>query len=152
MPFQMLRLATLEGIAIEYWDFNPPLEAVYLSRPGMQPVIGLDRRLTRDRCHFRCVLAEELGHHFTTVGNVIPRTYFHHRDRLVTNLAEYRAMSWAASYLMPIESLNKAVLEGAREPQQLASRFLVTEDMIRFRLRMPDVAGPWPENWVDCQG
>ncbi len=73
MPFSLLKFADEQGIIVEYWDFEPPLEAVYWSAPGVPPVIGLSRALFSNRAHFRCVLAEELGHHFTSVGSAIPQ-------------------------------------------------------------------------------
>jgi Zn-dependent peptidase ImmA (M78 family) len=143
MPFSLLKMANEHGIAIEYWDFQPPLEAVYWTAPGMPPVIGLSRALFSNRAHFRCVLAEELGHHFTSVGQAIPQTSFHYRDRLNVSRAEYRALRWAAQHLIPLDELRKAIIEGVRERWELAEHFDVTEDMIDFRLQLPDVMNRW---------
>ncbi|KUK51875.1 MAG: hypothetical protein XD78_2337, partial [Desulfotomaculum sp. 46_296] len=56
MPFSLLKMADDYGIKVEYWDFRPPLEAVYWSFPGIPPVIGLANSLFESRPHFRCVL------------------------------------------------------------------------------------------------
>ena len=89
--------------------------------------------------HFRCVLAEELGHHYTTVGSCLPRTYFHYRDRVEVSRAEYRALRWAAQWLMPLDKLAQALKRGIVEIWDLADYFYVTEDMAKFRLNLPDV-------------
>ena len=80
-----------KGTPLSDWDFEPPLEAVYFSVPGAPPTIGLSNRLLRDPTLFRCVLAEEIGHHFTTVGDALPKTYFHYAQGLTVSRAEYRA-------------------------------------------------------------
>lgn len=139
MPFSLLKMADEHGIIVEYWDFRPPLEAVYWSFPGLPPVIGLARSLFDSRAHFRCVLAEELGHHFTSTGNSIPLTLFHYRDRLEISRVEYRAMRWAALHLMPLDKLRLAFRKGIYERWELAEHFDVTEDMVDFRMALPDI-------------
>lgn len=127
------------GVVVEYWDFQPPLEAVYWAYPGLPPVIGLARSLFENRAHFRCVMAEELGHHFTSVGKAIYGTFFHYRDRLEVSRIEHRAMRWAALHLMPSGKLFKAIRTGINERWELAEHFEVTEDMVDFRMSLPDV-------------
>lgn len=139
MPFSLLKMAEEQGIKVEYWDFRPPLEAVYWRLPGLPPVIGLTNSLFENRPHFRCVLAEEIGHHFTTSGMAIPKTYFRYRDRLVVSKSEYRAMKWAAQHLIPFDKLREAVRYGIYERWELAEYFDVTESMVDFRLHLPDI-------------
>ncbi|MEW6245068.1 MAG: ImmA/IrrE family metallo-endopeptidase [Bacillota bacterium] len=136
----LFRLAEREGIVVEYWDFTPPLEAVYWWSPGLPPVIGLAYSLERQpRAYQRCVLAEELGHHFTAIADAIPRTFFHYQDRLNVSRAEYRALRWAAEYLMPSGELKAALRKGIKESWELATWFDVTKEMAVFRLRLPDL-------------
>lgn len=141
MPLELFNLTEKEGIDIEWWDFKPPLEAVYWALPGLPPIIGLSNQLKHEStAYFRCVLAEEIGHHYTTVTNAIPQTFFHYRDRLEVSRAEYRALRWAANYLMPKEELNEAIEKGIKEVWELAEFFNVTEDIVRFRLGLPDMS------------
>lgn len=140
MPIKLFNLAEKEGIIIEWWDFEPPLEAVYWYTPGIPPIIGLTNSLySASRAYFRCVLAEELGHHFTTVGKTIPRTFFHYRNRLEVSRSEYRAMRWAANWLMPRDSLISVLKNGIVNVWDIADFFDVTEDMVRFRMSLPDI-------------
>ncbi|MDK2816207.1 MAG: hypothetical protein PWR22_836 [Moorella sp. (in: firmicutes)] len=140
MPINLLKIAEREGIVIDYWDFKPPLQAVYWTEPGIPPIIGLSWTLLNNRPLFRCILAEELGHHFTTVGDAIPKTYYNYSDRLMVSRAEYRALKWAALYLMPLNKLVQAFKEGIVERWELAEYFDVTEQMVDFRLKLPDLA------------
>lgn len=65
-------LAKQEGIKIEWWNFEPPLEAIYWHKPGLPPIIGLSKTLKQcSSAYFRCVLAEEIGHHFTATSNTL---------------------------------------------------------------------------------
>lgn len=139
MPLKLFALAEKEGIVIEWWDFQPPLEAVYWVHRGLPPVIGLAHSLSDNRARLRCVLAEELGHHFTGTTYAFPRTFFHYRGRLEISWAEYRALKWAALYLMPEKKLHQAINKGVREKWELAEYFNVTEQIVDFRLRLPEM-------------
>ena len=134
----LLDLTDELGIDVEFWDFEPPLEAVYFSVPGAPPTIGLSNRLLRDPTLFRCVLAEEIGHHFTTVGDALPKTYFHYAQGLTVSRAEYRAWRWAAQYLIPLPMLKECLHNGINEVWELADYFDVTEQMMKFRLSLPE--------------
>lgn len=138
MPFEMLKIAHEEGIKVEYWDFKPPLEGIYINSPGMPPIIGISKSLFESSPQFRCVLAEELGHHFTTVGDNLPQQCYHYRDRLTVSKAEYRALRWAAEYLIPKKQLQQT-LQSNNTLWDLAELFNVTEEMMEFRLKLPDV-------------
>lgn len=137
MPLRMFKLAEENGVDVLYWNFKKPYEAVYLAFPGCPPVIGLCRSLLNSRAHFRSVFAEELGHHFTSVGTNALKPHFHFVDKLLYSRAEYLAMKWAANYLIPEDALKFAVQKkGLTEIWQLADYFCVDEEMIDFRLRL----------------
>lgn len=139
MPDALIEIANRHGIGIEYWNFKPPLEAVYLVHPAMPPYIGISTSIRSNRAHLRCVLAEELGHHFTSVGNVIPSELYLYRDRLRTSQVEYRAMKWAAQHLLPRAKIKYAFQIGLHHPWEIAEYFDVTTDMVLFRMNLPDV-------------
>lgn len=136
MSLSLLKLADHEGIKVEYFDFAPPVNGLYWAEEGLPPVIGLDRSLSSNTPLLRCVLAEELGHHFTTVGDRIPKTYYSQSDRLLVSKAEYKALRWAAIYLMPRPELYNAFDNGIISTWELADYFNVTEDMVRFRCQL----------------
>lgn len=138
MPIDLVKYAENLGIRVEYWDFPPPLEAVYWSAPdmGIPPVIGLSRSLFSCRAHFRTVLAEELGHHFTSARDGLMKTFFHYRDRLEVSREEQRALRWAARFLIPTGKLLEAAKIGIKECWELAEYFEVDENLVTFRLRL----------------
>lgn len=132
----MLQLAEDEGIIVEYFDFTPPVRGIYCAGQDTPPVIGLDNSLIHDSPLLRCVLAEELGHHFTTVGSFMPRQCYNHSDRLHISKIEFKAMRWAVNYLMPDDDLLDAISSGLYEPWELAEHFNVIEEFARFRLKL----------------
>lgn len=133
---QMLELSSSEGIVVEYFDFSSPLNGLYWASPLLYPVIILSSNLKNDHRQLRCVLAEELGHHFTTVGQCIPKQFYNYGTRLATSKAEYKALRWAANYLIPEDHLLDVISSGLYEPWELAEHFNVTEKFAAFRLRV----------------
>jgi len=131
---EMYMIAERENIEIEWQEFIPPVRGLYWAPQGIPPVIWLDKSLEYNHRLLRCVMAEELGHHFTTAGDCLCRTYFNYRDRLAVSRAEYRALRWAAEYLIPKKRLHKALRAGNDTLWGLAEIFDVTEEMMRFRL------------------
>jgi len=132
----MIVFAEKNGIALEYWNFEPPVEAIYYVAPGVRPTIGLSQKLLNNRAHYRTVFAEELGHHFTTARQNMLKICFHHADRIAYSKEEHKARKWAASYLMSDSDIKKAIKKGLIETWQLSDYFSVDEEMIILRLRL----------------
>lgn len=136
MPEQLLRLADSEGIIIEHWDFKPPIEAIYRAAVSCPPIICLSKKLNplNNRAHFRTVLGEELGHHFTTIGDKIPRTHTCYRDKLMISKAELSALRWAAEFLIPSSELENAMIsQGCITEWEIADMFCVDEWLVKFK-------------------
>jgi len=136
MPDAMLQLAKNEEVAVELFCFTPPIHGIYYVEENMPAIIGLDNSLTHDTPLLRCILAEELGHHFTTCGCYIPRQFYNHSDRLHISKIEFKAMRWAVNHLMPEDELLDVIGSGLYEPWELAEHFNVTEEFAKFRLRL----------------
>ena len=133
---QLLELAESESIAVEYKRFKSAINGMYLHMPDCQPVIYLSLRLHSSFRLNRCVLAEELGHHFTSSGERVPKKYHSVQDRLSIDKCEYKALRWAANHLVPENNLLDAIASGLCEIWELAEEFDVTEEMMRFRMRL----------------
>jgi len=86
-------------------------------------------------------LAEELGHHYTSTGNSLPVKCSSYRQKMNISRSEYQARKWAALELIPLNMIKKALASGITEVWELAEEFGVTEDVARFRMRLPDVQG-----------
>lgn len=135
MPDNLCCLAEREGVAVETWPLEFPLFGLYYSDPALgKPVIAVSHQIVRHTRILRTVLAEELGHHFTSAGVCFASTHCSYHHRLNVTRAEERALRWAALYLMPSAALTRAIRGGIVSIYGLADYFRVTERLVRFRL------------------
>lgn len=72
-----------------------------------------------------CTLAEEIGHHETSAGNILDQ-----RD-LNNYKQEYTARTWAYKKILPIERILKALSEGHTQLYDLAEHLDVDEAFLR---------------------
>lgn len=76
----------------------------------------------------RCVLAEELGHYYTTFGNITDQTDVRNRKH------EKRARNWAYEKLITMDKLVEASRLGIRNRYELAEYLEVTEPFLEEAL------------------
>lgn len=76
-----------------------------------------------------CVLAEELGHHHTTVGNILDQSDIGNRKQ------ERKARAWAYEKMLPLSSIRQAFIVGCREPWEMAEYLDVDERFLREALQ-----------------
>lgn len=91
-------------------------------------VIGLNRNITTNRKR-SCVLAEELGHYHTTVGDIIGQSS-------VSDIKqELRARAWAYNKMIGLSGIISAYEVGCRTLSDMAEHLDVTEDFLSDALR-----------------
>ena len=71
-----------------------------------------------------CILAEELGHYYTSVGNILDQAPLPHKKQ------EVLARRWAYRRLIPLGKLVDAYMSGFRTCHELAEYFNVTEPFL----------------------
>jgi len=133
----LIQICNDEGLDLTYDDLGSNLRGLYVRHPRLyRPLIALHHTLHTDERLFRCVLAEEVGHHFTGAGNYM--IGYNQHTRVWMDKAEYLAMKWAVNYLVPED---KFVLRVGHYPiHELADIFYVTEGFIRWQVnRLRDV-------------
>ncbi|WP_018934498.1 ImmA/IrrE family metallo-endopeptidase [Gracilibacillus lacisalsi] len=84
-----------------------------------------------------CVLAEEIGHHYKTVGNILDQTKPKNRKQ------EKLARSWAYERIVPLHRIVEAHKEYIRNKYELADFLGVTESfldeaLIRYKEKYGD--------------
>ena len=72
-----------------------------------------------------CVLAEELGHHFTSVGNIIDMTISGNRKQ------ERQARLWGYNKLIGLTGIIKAFQSGCQSRHEIAELLDVTEEYLQ---------------------
>lgn len=71
-----------------------------------------------------CVLAEELGHHYTTVGNIMDQSITENRKQ------ERRARIWAYTKMISLSDLIRSHYEGCQNRYEIAENLEVTEEFL----------------------
>lgn len=77
----------------------------------------------------RCVLAEEVGHYKTTVGNILDQTSIDNQRQ------EVRARRWAYHKILPPELIQFAFADGHTEIWDMAEYLDVDESFLREALQ-----------------
>lgn len=129
---KMLEIVRNEKIQLGYFPFTFPLRGIYIEDVG-GCYIGLASSIETE-AERRSVLAEELGHHFTSTGDAV-RCYTY-AQKLHQSKIERKAMMWACNFLIPEQDLLSALKEGIKTRYELADYFNVTEPFMQFRLNM----------------
>lgn len=87
-------------------------------------IIFIDNSI-KHKADINCVLAEELGHHYTTSGNILQC------DTLNSQKQEQKARDWAINRLISLDDLIIAVaVKKATDMAELAEILEVTEDFL----------------------
>jgi Zn-dependent peptidase ImmA (M78 family) len=104
--------------------------------------------MNQDLCEwnpeYRSVLAEELGHHFTSSGETHPQTGMAYYNRIQHDRIESRATKWAADFLIPTELLLCKVEDCSVSCiHELADAFQVTVELINHKLYYMSCTAPY---------
>lgn len=99
-----------------------------------KPLLASDGRIKNNRIAIRqdiptqkqkaCVLAEELGHHHTTIGNILDQSNTENRKQ------ELRARVWAYNKMIGLTGLLRSYQHGCRNRFEVAEYLDVTEEFL----------------------
>jgi len=135
------------NIILEYQYLPEHLIGIYHGNSKIDLII-INQYITDNEIQHRIILAEELGHYFTTIGNNTPKKYYKYSDRLKVDKCEEKAMRWATNYLVPDQQLIDLISStGKPSIDDCCTRFEVTEDFMMNKFK--DMAlrkSYWPLN------
>lgn len=114
----LIQLATEENIEIYEIKLPKRIKGLYADN-----IIAISKQLSTSS-EKACVLAEELGHHYTTVGNILDQSKTENRKQ------EYKARRWAVKKLIRVEQFIDAFNAGVTNKAELAEFLDVTEGFI----------------------
>ena len=99
-----------------------------------KPLLANDGRIQDNKIAIRsdiptqtqkaCVMAEELGHYYTTVGNILDQNITSNRKQ------ELRARAWAYNKMIGLTGLIRAYQHGCRNRYEVAEYLEVTEKFL----------------------
>lgn len=106
------------NIDIIDYPFNNNIKGIYYDGS-----IGLSDKI-KSCTEKTCILAEELGHHYTTVGNILDQ-----KDP-ASRKQEMRARVWAYDRLIGLQGIINAYEAGCRNCYEMADHLGVTEEAL----------------------
>jgi len=115
----LLIIAECEGVEVFEFELPERIKGLYYNNS-----IVINKRLLTNK-ERKCVLAEELGHFFTSIGDILNLKIESNRKQ------EIRARNWAIQKLVPFDELILAHQQGYVSVYELAERFDVTEDFMK---------------------
>ncbi|ELU5586514.1 ImmA/IrrE family metallo-endopeptidase [Clostridium perfringens] len=127
------KLIESEKIILEEVIFKENIKGIYFKVPGIDPTIGINMSILSDTRKYISILAEELGHHFTSSGDLTSECITY-ADKLNKSKQEKKARMWAANYLISDEEIIGALLHLSGTLSGLALHFNVTEEIIKYKL------------------
>lgn len=133
---KLYKLIEKENIKLEILNSLPDhIDGMYLKSESSYPIIVINKKIENDSMKFKIVLAEELGHHFTSVGD--SRVMFNsYTRRLQLDKSEITALKWATEYLLPIDKLKEAFLKmHYRKIDSITQELEVTQEFLLARLK-----------------
>lgn len=92
-------------------------------------VITINSSVSNSTTDKTCIVAEELGHHHTSVGNILDQSTIQNRKQ------EHRARQWAYKRLVPFSKIVQAFQSGARNRYEVAEYLQITEEFLEAAIR-----------------
>jgi len=121
---ELLREAEREGVEVISWSLKGNTKGAYYNG-----VIALGKNITTT-AEKTCVLAEELGHYYTSCGDIIDTSITANRKQ------EVKARRWAVKRLLPICKIIQAHKAGCRNFYEVAEYLGITEEFLRHSFKV----------------
>lgn len=115
---ELLNISDKENLIVKEKDIPGYGGRIYKNRIAIHQ--GLDTQVEK-----ACVLAEELGHHYTTSGNILDQSKVENRKQ------EFRARMWAYNRQIGLIGIVNAWKHGCRSQYETAEFLGVTEEFLR---------------------
>ncbi|WKB77929.1 ImmA/IrrE family metallo-endopeptidase [Bacillus sp. FSL K6-0138] len=120
----LLNQCTKENILVQERDIEIKggIKGLYAEN-----VIWINKRI-KSIAEKSCILAEELGHHYTSFGDILDQKDMWKRKQ------EVKAREWAYERLVPLNKIVQAQKQGITNRFELAEYLGVTEDFLQNAL------------------
>jgi len=115
---ELVSEAQENGIEVIEMNFQGSLKGLYCEN-----IIAINHNL-KTNIEKKCVLAEELGHHYTSFGNILS-------TKDIRNIKQEKvARNWGYEKLVDIPLIIDAYKKGIRNRQEMAEYLNVTEEFL----------------------
>lgn len=124
----VITLNKFEQLEQEAHDDNVKIHNYYLGEENLKGIyinghVAINTSV-KNSAEKSCVLAEELGHHYTTVGNILDM------NDLENCKQEYKARFWAYNKQIGLDGLIDAYEHGCRSAHEIAAYLEVTDKFL----------------------
>lgn len=128
----LLKLIEVEKINLDENLHIPNILGIYINDFRINPTIGIKSNLssTKEYCS---VLAEELGHHFKTNGNLIINIDSYAQE-ISKEKEENMAKLWAANFLISDDELIEALINCISNKYDICEYFNASDELLRYKL------------------
>ena len=120
----------LERLEQEAYDANVKVHTYYLGEENLKGFYASGHIAINTSVHDStekvCILAEELGHHYTSVGNILDMRSIQNRKQ------ERQARLWGYNKLIGLTGLIEAYEQGCQNSHEIAEFLEVTEEFLFF--------------------
>lgn len=132
--FKIFNLISSEQIILEEFDsIINQLDGIYFKLPDIPPTIGVNKAIVNDSKKYISTLGEELGHHFTTSGNLIINSK-NYSEKILKSKMEMKAKRWAADFLISDEDFVQALNNCVKNLYEMSEEFNVSEELIKYKV------------------
>lgn len=108
-------------------------KGIYIKLDGINPLIAIDSSIVNNKSTYISILSEELGHHFTTSGNLLSPSKCY-MDKLIKDKKENIARKWAANYLISDEEFVQALLSCINNSFDMCDHFNITYELLNYKI------------------
>ena len=115
---ELLREAEREGVEVISWSLKGKTKGLYYNG-----TIAISESITTT-AEKTCVLAEELGHYYTSCGDILDQKITTNRKQ------EEKAKRWAVQRLVSLNDFICAFRSGARNKFEVAEYLGITEEFL----------------------
>lgn len=128
---KLFQIAADENITIDYTDSLPNgLLGLHIHLDGIGHIISILRSVKDNRNTFIEVLAEELGHYFTAVGDNLINIE-NYRDYLKVCKDERQALNWSVNALIKNSDLEKAFKNNCSSYYDISEFLNIPEGLVK---------------------
>lgn len=112
---------------------NTHSKGLYFKVNDLPPVIAIEESIVKYTALYISILAEELGHHFTTHSNLLESSK-DYSEKLCKNKKETIARKWAANYLISDTDFVQALLSCISNKYEMCEYFNITYDILENKI------------------
>jgi len=133
---ELMEIIDINDIFFEKLELPNNVYGYYQNSNAESYILISDKvNLSNNESLYKCILAEEIGHYFTCIGNNVPHKSNSYHSDLLIEKQEVKAIKWATDYLIDTDLLLDYLRHNTMAKlSDIADHFQVTEDFIIRKL------------------